>query len=202
MDLLLQSLVDAQRQNMSNLESANTMINHLLSLQESKPEYYTDELIKGVALVMILAGTDTSAVTTVPLLVPHRYSSECTIGGYDIPRDAMLLVNAWSIQRDPKFWDDATSFKPERFETLDIKEGEAFQMFPFGVGRRSCPGATLANRVVRLALGSLIQCFEWERVDDMKIDMAEGRGITMPKAESLLAMCKARSISSKLLFNL
>ncbi|KAM7251454.1 hypothetical protein ACFE04_023337 [Oxalis oulophora] len=257
MDLILQSLIDAQRQNMSNMESANTMVNHLLSLQESKPEYYTDELIKGLAMVMILAGTDTSAVTlewamanllnhpdilrkareeldsriepyklieeqdlsklpylqniisetlrlhpAVPLLVPHRSSSECTIGGYDIPRDAMLLVNTWSIQRDPKFWDDATSFKPERFESLEIKEGETFQMLPFGVGRRSCPGVALANRVVGLALGSLIQCFEWERVDEMKIDMAEGKGLTMPKAESLLAMCKARSISSKLLFNL
>ena len=29
-----------------------------------------------------------------PLLVPHLSSNDCTIGGYDIPHDTILLVNA------------------------------------------------------------------------------------------------------------
>ncbi|WJX46865.1 hypothetical protein P8452_33612 [Trifolium repens] len=32
-------------------------------MQESQPEYYTDQIIKGLALTMLLAGTDSSAVT-------------------------------------------------------------------------------------------------------------------------------------------
>ncbi|KAF3964792.1 hypothetical protein CMV_010955 [Castanea mollissima] len=39
------------------------MIDHLLSLQESQPEYYTDQIIKGLILVLLGAGTDTMAVT-------------------------------------------------------------------------------------------------------------------------------------------
>ncbi|PON82034.1 Cytochrome P450, E-class, group IV [Trema orientale] len=46
-----------------------------------------------------------------PLLVPHFPSSDCTVGGYDVPRDTTLLVNAWAIHRDPKLWNDADSFK-------------------------------------------------------------------------------------------
>ena len=72
-----------------------------------------------------------------PLLVPHESSDDCKIGGYDVPRGTILFVNAWEIHRDPKVWDDPTSFKPERYEGLKV---EASRLMPFGMGRRSCPG--------------------------------------------------------------
>ncbi|XP_010059888.2 cytochrome P450 81Q32 [Eucalyptus grandis] len=125
-----------------------------------------------------------------PLLVPHESAEDCTIAGFDVPRGTMILVNAWAIQRDPKVWDDPTNFKPERYEGL---EGDhAYRLLPFGMGRRSCPGAGLANRVVSLALAALIQCFEWERVGEELVDLSEGTGLTMPKREPLEALCKAR----------
>jgi isoflavone 2'-hydroxylase len=133
-----------------------------------------------------------------PLLVPHMASDNCTIKGYDVPRNTMLLVNAWAIHRDPKVWDDATSFKPERFECVEV---EAHKLMPFGLGRRACPGEGLAQRTVGLALGSLIQCFEWERVGKEKVDMAEGNGLIMPKVVALEAMCKARPIMNNLLIS-
>lgn len=129
---------------------------------------------------------------TAPLLVPHRSSDDCVVGGFDVPRDTTLLVNVWAIHRDPELWDEPTKFKPERFEN---GESEALRlMMPFGLGRRACPGMGLAQRLVGLTLGSLIQCFEWERIGCQKIDMTEGKGITMPKAEALEVMCKPRPI--------
>ncbi|XVF20608.1 hypothetical protein REPUB_Repub12eG0015400 [Reevesia pubescens] len=252
MDGFFQKLIDEHRSN----RQENTMIDHLLSLQESEPHYYTDEIIKGLILVIILAGTDTSAVTiewamsnllnhpevlkkaraeidsqigqenlineadvfelhylqsiifetlrlypAAPLLLPHMPSTDCTIGEYNVPRGAIVLVNAWAIHRDPTLWDDPTSFKPERFENDDPKLAErSHKLMPFGLGRRACPGASLAQRVVGLTLGSLIQCFDWERVDGKEIDMTEGKGSTMPKAQPLVALYKARSIVNKLFY--
>ncbi|KAK9949054.1 hypothetical protein M0R45_004600 [Rubus argutus] len=245
-DAFLQGLIDEHRG-----IKRNTMIDHLLSLQDSQPEYYTEEIIKGFILVLLLAGTETSAVTlewamsnllnhphvlkkaraeldshlgpdclvdepdvsklpylqsivsetlrlypAAPLLLPHLSSDDCTIGGFDVPRDTMVLVNAWAIHRDPKLWEDPESFKPERFKS---SEDELYRLMPFGNGRRACPGAGLAQRVLGLTLGSLIQCFEWERVDKNDIDMTEGKGLTMPKAVPLEAMCKARPIVNKIL---
>nr|POE97472.1 cytochrome p450 81e8 [Quercus suber] len=55
-DEILQALVDEKRR---KEEKGNTMIDHLLSLQKSQPDYYTDQIIKGLILVLLLAGTDT-----------------------------------------------------------------------------------------------------------------------------------------------
>ncbi|KAJ1290583.1 hypothetical protein BS78_02G255200 [Paspalum vaginatum] len=45
--------------------------------------------------------------------------------------------------------------------------------------RRKCPGDTLALRTIGLVLSTLIQCFEWDRVDGAEIDMTEGGGLTI-----------------------
>ena len=126
-----------------------------------------------------------------PLLVPHKASDHCQVEGFDIPKGTMLLINAWAIHRDPQAWDDPTSFKPERFNN---GENVNYKLLPFGLGRRACPGTGLANRVIGLTLGLLIQCFEWKRVSEKEVDMVEGLGLTMPKAVPLEAMCKAREI--------
>ncbi|RZC66975.1 hypothetical protein C5167_010653 [Papaver somniferum] len=103
-----------------------------------------------------------------PIPLPHISSQDCTIAGYDIPRGTMLLLNAWAIQRDTKWWDEPTKFKPERFDRESaIKEGkmDGFRWIPFGAGRRGCPGSGMAFRVTSLAIGGLIQCLEWKKVD-------------------------------------
>ncbi|MCE3216365.1 hypothetical protein HAX54_006255 [Datura stramonium] len=247
LDELLQGLIDDHRSH----KARNTIIDHLLSLQESQPEYYTDQIIKGIILVMLNAGTETSSVTiewamslllnhpevldkarseidnhvgedrlldeadlpklkylqciisetlrlypSAPVLLPRESSEDCKVAGFHIPRGTMLLVNAWAIQRDPLLWEDPESFKPERFEGAEV---ESWKLLPFGMGRRACPGSGLAQRVVGLALGTLVQCFEWKRVSDEKVDLTEGKGLTMPKAEPLIARCKARDIIHKVL---
>ncbi|CAL5372844.1 unnamed protein product [Camellia sinensis] len=48
MDALLQGLIDEHRSD----KSRNSMIDHLLSLQESQPEYYTDEIIRRLILMV------------------------------------------------------------------------------------------------------------------------------------------------------
>ena len=96
----------------------------------------------------------------------------------------MLFINAWAIQNDPKVWVDPKSFRPERFMELGGPR-DGFRSLPFGSGRRGCPGEGLALRVVGLALGSLIQCFEWDRPGKEMIDTTAGVGVTMSKAKPL-----------------
>ncbi|XP_022774127.1 cytochrome P450 81D1-like [Durio zibethinus] len=129
---------------------------------------------------------------TTPVITPHMSSDCCTVGGYSIPPKTILLVNAWAIHRDNKLWDDPTCFNPERFDTAEVN---AYKLLPFGLGRRAFPGMGLANRIIGLTLGSLIQCFEWERINEKPINMVEGTGgLAMPQNEPLEALCKVRSV--------
>lgn len=129
-----------------------------------------------------------------PLLVPHVASEDCEISGYQIPKNTMVMVNAWAIHRDPQLWHDADRFQPERFET---GKAETYKFVAYGAGRRACPGSSMANRLIALTLGSLIQCYSWERIGGKEVDMAEGVGLTVPKKTPLEAICKERDVLEK-----
>ena len=49
----------------------------------------------------------------VPLLLPRECREPCKIDGYDIPIKTKVIVNAWALGRDPKYWYEAESFMPE-----------------------------------------------------------------------------------------
>ncbi|KAI4337020.1 hypothetical protein L6164_015482 [Bauhinia variegata] len=139
----------------------------------------------------------------VPLMLPHESSHDCTVGGFRVPRGTMLLVNLWSMHRDSNLWEDPTRFVPERFESRrESGEGATYKLIPFGAGRRACPGAGLAKRTMGQALGVLIQSFEWHRIGHEKINMAEGRGATIPKLDPLIALCNPRQGMIELLTHL
>ncbi|XP_037443508.1 cytochrome P450 81Q32-like [Triticum dicoccoides] len=125
-----------------------------------------------------------------PLLLPHESSADCKVGGYDVPSGTMLIVNAYAIHRDPAVWEDPAAFRPERFED---GKADGLLLMPFGMGRRRCPGETLALQTVGVVLGTLVQCFDWDRVDGAEVNMTEGVGITMPKAVALEAVCRPRA---------
>ncbi|KAL0325471.1 UNVERIFIED_CONTAM: cytochrome [Sesamum radiatum] len=133
-----------------------------------------------------------------PILFPRESSAQCVVGGYHVPAGTMLLVNAWAIHNDPKNWEDAKEFKPERFEGLEGNR-DGFRLMPFGSGRRGCPGEALAVRLVGFGLGSMIQCFDWERIGKELVDMTVGLGSSMSKAEPLMAYLRARPVAAKLL---
>lgn len=115
----------------------------------------------------------------IPLLVPHMNLHQAKLGGYDIPAESKILVNAWFLANNPEWWDKAEEFIPERFlgEEKIEASGNDFRFLPFGVGRRSCPGIILALPILALALGRLVQNFELlPPPGQSKVDMTEKGG--------------------------
>ncbi|KAJ0105789.1 hypothetical protein Patl1_18153 [Pistacia atlantica] len=80
----------------------------------------------------------------VPAMITRATIGSTKLEGYDIPPKAIVLINAWAIQRDPKLWDRPEEFVPERFANISVDfTGQHSQFIPFGAGRRSCPGISL-----------------------------------------------------------
>lgn len=129
-----------------------------------------------------------------PNLVPHEASCDCTVasGQYIIARCTMVLVDVYSIQRDPASRDDPNMFIPERFMSDKVFGGQGGKrmMMSFGMGRRKCPGEGLAWRTVGVALAGMLQCFKWGRVGEKVVDMSEGSGLTMHMSVPLVAVCR------------
>ncbi|KAI3457260.1 hypothetical protein Pfo_013923 [Paulownia fortunei] len=232
-DRFMENVIEEHRgkKEVDGIGKRKSLIQVLLDLQRAEPEYYTDETIRNLLLVLVQGASHTSSNTlewafslllenpdiltkaradfdnlvgkerlftesdvtkipyllciinetlrmhpAVPLLTPHVSSEECIVGG--------------SVSLDPE------KFMPERFEGLEGGKND-FKFVPFGRGRRACPGENLAMHMVGLALGSLIQCFEWEKVGE--IDMREGKGVITPRVQPLRAKCIQRPFVANLL---
>nr|ABR18060.1 unknown [Picea sitchensis] len=131
-----------------------------------------------------------------PLAIPHLSVEDCTVLGYEIPGGTCVLLNLWAIGRNPKSWEDAESFKPERFMEATGSELDAkvqnLEWIPFGAGRRGCPGQQLGMLVVEFGMAQLLHCFNWKLPDEIngqELDMVERfNGLTLPRAHELLAV--------------
>ncbi|XP_060181347.1 geraniol 8-hydroxylase-like [Lycium barbarum] len=127
-----------------------------------------------------------------PLLVPRKVEQDVELCDYIIPKGSQVLINAWAIGRDSTFWEDPLVFKPERFWNSDLDmRGKHFELIPFGVGRRICPGLPLALRMVPVMLGSILNSFNWKLEEDIgpeELAMEEKFGITLAKAHPLRAI--------------
>ncbi|VYS45761.1 unnamed protein product [Arabidopsis thaliana] len=127
-----------------------------------------------------------------PLILPRLLTEDVKVKGYDIAAGTEVLINAWSIHRDPAIWGpDAEEFKPERHldSTLDY-HGQDLNYIPFGSGRRICPGINLAMGLVEVTLANLVGRFDWS-VDPGpngdQPDLAEDFGLDVCRKNPLIA---------------
>ncbi|KAK1382438.1 trimethyltridecatetraene synthase-like [Heracleum sosnowskyi] len=131
-----------------------------------------------------------------PLLAPHMAMEDCKISDYDILKGTIVLINTWTIERDPNIWPDPYEFRPERFMGVDIDvTGRDFRILPFGSGRRRCPGYSLGLKLIQLNLANILHGFSWKLPENMKaeeLNMEETYGLSVPRKVPLVAVAEPR----------
>ncbi|CAI0379927.1 unnamed protein product [Linum tenue] len=123
------------------------------------------------------------------VLLPRECREREEICGYEIPAKTKVLINAWAIGRDSRYWTEPDKFYPERFmdSSLDYK-GTKFEFIPFGAGRRICPGISFGVALVKIMLANLIYHFDWKLpggTEPESLDMTEQFSASVRRKHSL-----------------
>lgn len=93
-----------------------------------------------------------------------------------IEKGASIIIPIAAIHRDPKYFDQPTEFRPDRFND-DVVANKSFTempYIPFGDGPRICIGLRLAKLQIKIGIVLLLQKFHFDlskrESGELKID--------------------------------
>ena len=84
------------------------------------------------------------------------------IDGKEIKAGDRIMMFAYGVHHNPKYWEDPEDFKPERFMGDAVKKRVPYTYIPFGGGKRSCIGGAMSQVENTLALSILLRRFRPE----------------------------------------
>lgn len=101
--------------------------------------------------------------------VPYEILENTEICGVPLLKGTLLSINLFGPHYNPKEWTDPTEFIPERFDPkskyyLSPSTGKArnpLSYIPFSVGKRVCPGQTLARIAQKVNLAYLVKTLDY-----------------------------------------
>lgn len=96
--------------------------------------------------------------------------NDCEIAGYRIPAGTQVFMFQWVTQRDARFFDDPSTFRPERWTEEFEARLPRYAYFPFGGGPRACIGASFAMMEIVLVLATIGQKFRLELLPDHPVE--------------------------------
>ena len=91
------------------------------------------------------------------------------IGGYAIPAGTTIIISPWVSHRDPRYFDNPTEFRPERWSGDLARRLPRFAYMPFGGGPRICIGNRFAMMEAVLILATVAQRFKLEWQSDRSV---------------------------------
>ena len=107
------------------------------------------------------------------LSVPRYTTEDTKLGGFDIDKGTVVIVNIHSANMDESYWTNPEIFRPERLlnnnDELDLTK--CSRVIAFGLGPRRCLGEHLAKLNIFLILSNLLQRCTFTRVDTEPIDL-------------------------------
>jgi cytochrome P450 len=110
-----------------------------------------------------------------PVFIYGRIAIEdVSVGGHLLPKQTIVLVSPWTLQRRPDLWPDPLRFDPDRFSAANQARQARDAWIPFSDGPRICIGQHFAQLEAPLVLASLLQRADFSLLDDNPIPPDSG----------------------------
>jgi len=81
------------------------------------------------------------------------------VAGRSLPAREIVIAPTWVVHRDPRWFDEPETFRPERWGDDAARRLPRFAYFPFGGGPRQCIGNAFAMMEAILILAAIAQRF-------------------------------------------
>lgn len=103
------------------------------------------------------------------LQVSRTCARPFTAEGFDFARGDFVVVSPFQVHRDPRYYEDPLSFRPDRWLSEPAVDSEAY--FPFGLGARKCLGADLVDATMTIV--TAVAAADWRvetetRLEDLR----------------------------------
>ncbi|XP_067631944.1 probable cytochrome P450 4p3 isoform X3 [Eurosta solidaginis] len=109
-----------------------------------------------------------------------------------MPADTEISIHIFDIQRNPKYWEDPDSFKPDRFTPENSVGRHPYAFIPFSVGQRNCIGKKFALLEMKTLLVFMLRKFKIVSLMDPK-DLRFETGIILRTPNAVQIRLEKRS---------
>ncbi|KXN84163.1 O-methylsterigmatocystin oxidoreductase [Leucoagaricus sp. SymC.cos] len=147
-----------------------SFVSAILERYRDKPDFDLQALYTKQTAVQVFGGRPTtfahmpSLNPVVPASVPHLTSDEDVYNGYHIPKNFLIIPNAYAMLHNEDVFPDPEEFRPARFLRSDgtIRDDlpDPENIASFGFGRRICPGREIALSMLHITAVSILHLFD------------------------------------------
>jgi cytochrome P450 len=123
-------------------------------------------------------------------VIGREATTDLELGGYRVKRGYTVLMSQWVNHRDPEYFPDPDSFRPERWEHGLARRLPKFAYYPFGGGQRLCVGSTFALTEAAIILPAVGQRYRFTLDPDATIGIKPQ--ITLLPANGIPATLRLR----------
>ena len=128
--------------------------------------------------------------------IGRRLTEDVTVDQWTLPAGSLTVASQWVLHRDPRWWGDAASFRPDRWLDADGAFDESAPgqprgaWFPFGLGARVCIGESFAWTEAVLLLATLAR--RWDVTILAPADPPVAPAVTLRPRDGMPALLRRR----------
>ncbi|XP_059409103.1 cytochrome P450 3A30-like [Carassius carassius] len=105
------------------------------------------------------------------------------INGLLVPKDVVVMIPTFALHRDPDYWSEPDSFRPQRFSKDNKESIDPYMFMPFGLGPRNCIGMRFAQVSIKLAIVEILQRFDVSVCEQTQVPLElDTSGLLAPKS--------------------
>jgi len=124
-------------------------------------------------------------------LLSRQAIEDVTIGGWRVPRGAMVRITPYAVHHDPRWFPEPERFDPDRFAPERAEQMPRGAYLPFGAGPRVCIGSMFATIEMTLIAALLLQRFRFALPPQAPAPMPR-LNVTLRPAEGLRLLLRRR----------